>query len=613
MSIPLMIETQSEVRRLLIAGSELAAGDFRLKKLLPQMKKAGEGVSVFARVAEAMEKVIEPGGEKVSEKLLELANIVNAILYTQGQTGIAGELTEIDSVEINLPTAVPFRRLSPVIDALTTKGSGRLEVIKEAYADGVFRDLRLVYPLIHALDDNYSDIAELVAAVLKELGAVILPVLKENFDFNGGKGYARRIDIISKLAGRSEKEFILRAVEEGTGEVRVSAVKALKDYPECEALLLELSKDRKKDIREASLLSLAYLGTEAAVKRLFDVFKSKERESAVYPVKVSSSKNTTRMLLDEAENALEILLKSEKGFSLFAKKVEPPPDELIESFHTILGCMEGKKDREIFEFLTKCLEHTKHLQQFKVTKSGGYNIENAITRMVAHNILAFETEEAFSVLDSVRGKYDNNLIAYSFEAALRSKDSGYVFDQYARHVKGGRKSYEGQEILGIMDRTIDFAKPFRLMEYYGVRPVYGRTANSDEEEIQWDHRWLKVLMDMDEMSLVCRLASEKEARCIEYLLKKLEANKNFNDGGLKDIVRGLLQARYPKIMDVILQILDHNFKRTGHYLGYYFNDFARVLRLLPSESAKGLEDFAADYNNEAAAKLFEVAQDIKGT
>jgi len=89
MSIPLLIETQSEVKRLLIAGSGLATRDFRLKKLLPQMKKAGESVPVFARVADAMEKVIEPEtNDQVSEKLLELSNIVNAILYTQGQTGI---------------------------------------------------------------------------------------------------------------------------------------------------------------------------------------------------------------------------------------------------------------------------------------------------------------------------------------------------------------------------------------------------------------------------------------------------------------------------------------------------------------------------------------------
>lgn len=612
MSMQLIMEIQSEVQRLIIAGSELAASDFRLKKLLPQIKKAGEGVPVFARVAEAMEKVVEPVDKQVSEVLLDLYNIVNAILYTQGKTGVDGILSDIDTAELNLSTTVSCRRLKTVIEALTEKGSGRLEVIKEAYDNGIFSDLRLVYPLVEGLDDNYPDIALLVTEILKGFGKVIIPVLKNNFDYNGGKAHARRIDIIAETGGRDEKEFILKALEEGRAEVKTSAVKALKYFPECEPVLLDLTKDKKKEIREASLLSLAYQGSDTGVNRLFEVFYSKEGNAAVLPVKAGNSKNISLRLVAEAEKVLEVILKSEKGaFSLFNKKVELPSEDFVNSFAVLLYCMEGKKDTQIFNFLKKCLEHTNHLQQFSVNISNGYEHENTLARMAARNMFVIGTREALELLDSFEGKYASCLIAYSFKVALLLRDSEYIFDHYSRYVRNGRKSYEGSVILDIMESCIDFERPYRLYDPFDTcvrNNVYNYLRRDD---IKWDSRWLRVLEEIDELTLVCRLSSGNDAKCIKYLLKKLESNMNFNDKYIRVILKGLIQAQYPEILKVVIKVLEHNFKGTGHYMGYYLNDFIRIIQLLPPECAEGLEHFASGYNNDAAMKLSEAARYIK--
>ena len=47
------------------------------------------------------------------------------------------------------------------------------------------------------------------------------------------------------------------------------------------------------------------------------------------------------------------------------------------------------------------------------------------------------------------------------------------------------------------------------------------------------------------------------------------------------------------------------------YMGYYLNDFVRVIQLLPSECADDLEHFASGYNNDAALKLFEAAHYLR--
>ena len=53
MSIPVLIDCFTEVRRLAIAGSHLAVDDFRLKRLVDPLKATGKKAPVFAKVAEA--------------------------------------------------------------------------------------------------------------------------------------------------------------------------------------------------------------------------------------------------------------------------------------------------------------------------------------------------------------------------------------------------------------------------------------------------------------------------------------------------------------------------------------------------------------------------------
>ena len=132
MSIPVLIQTYDEVRRLAIAGSVVAPGDFRLKKLVPPLEQAGRKAPVFAKVAEAVKRLAESNEQTSAVELLELATLVNSILYTQGETGLEGELTPLPTVELGRPrTQASARVLKPLQEALATTGSGRFEIIRD--------------------------------------------------------------------------------------------------------------------------------------------------------------------------------------------------------------------------------------------------------------------------------------------------------------------------------------------------------------------------------------------------------------------------------------------------------------------------------------------------
>ena len=164
MSIPVLIEVYDEMRRLAIAGSAVAPGDFRLKKLIPPLEKSGEKAPVFAKVAQAATAVVESNEKTASTALLELTTLVNAILYTQGETGAAGDFADLPSIDMGVQTSsqASARVLKPLMEALTTTGSGRLEIISEAHKRDAFRDLRLVKPALNAIDDPYPEIGEFV-------------------------------------------------------------------------------------------------------------------------------------------------------------------------------------------------------------------------------------------------------------------------------------------------------------------------------------------------------------------------------------------------------------------------------------------------------------------
>src|SRR6516162_11797048 len=98
MSIPVLIQTYDEVRRLAIAGSVVAPGDFRLQKLLPPLEQTGQKAPVFAKVGEAVKRLVESNEKTSAAALLELATLINSILYTQGETGMDGDLLPLKTI-----------------------------------------------------------------------------------------------------------------------------------------------------------------------------------------------------------------------------------------------------------------------------------------------------------------------------------------------------------------------------------------------------------------------------------------------------------------------------------------------------------------------------------
>src|SRR5947208_16899497 len=100
MSIAVLTQVYDEARRLAVAGSVVARGDFRLKKLLPPLDQTAAKAPVFGKVAEAARAVVDGPEAASAGPLLELTSLVTADLYTQGEPGAAGELAPRETVDL---------------------------------------------------------------------------------------------------------------------------------------------------------------------------------------------------------------------------------------------------------------------------------------------------------------------------------------------------------------------------------------------------------------------------------------------------------------------------------------------------------------------------------
>lgn len=276
MSIAVLTQVYTEARRLAIAGSVVARGDFRLKKLLPPLEAAGKQAPVFAKVAEAATKVIDGPEASSAEALLELTSLVNAVLYTQGETGLAGKLDAVETTDLGGSVVQTSARvLKPLLEALSSTGSGRLELVKDAHERGLFRDLRLVKPALAAIDDPYPEIADLMTEkVLPLYGKAILPELRSKYDPKGTKGHPRRLKLMHAVDAAGTKELVKAALDGGSKEVKVAAIACL--GAEDLSFLVEQAAAKAQDVRAAAYQSLARIDKPEAVAVLAKAVAGKD-------------------------------------------------------------------------------------------------------------------------------------------------------------------------------------------------------------------------------------------------------------------------------------------------------------------------------------------------
>lgn len=95
MDITPIYDLRGRLRAAFIAGTNLLAEDFRLKRAVEAFAPLEKAAPVFARVGELSRMLIEPGEAGAEGKegiLLDAITLVDAVCCTQGAVGVSGNL-----------------------------------------------------------------------------------------------------------------------------------------------------------------------------------------------------------------------------------------------------------------------------------------------------------------------------------------------------------------------------------------------------------------------------------------------------------------------------------------------------------------------------------------
>ncbi len=358
MAIPILNELNDELTRLFAAGSRLAAEDPRIKKHLPALKKLGEKAPVFAKIGDQLEQLLTASPEATPKKLIEAKTLLLSVLNTQGETKAACELSELEERQAKLgSTAKTYKQLSPILDALRKSGYSRMETLKNALAEGLFEDPRLLKSAALAITDgNHELVNYLIDSVYPAADVAIYEYIEQDFDLEGKSADALRLRAMYRLKGKDLLSFVEDCQEKGGVAVRVEAINLLSAHKEYEDLLLSLLED-KKAIKEAALHALLNMQSEKGINRAIAMLSGKDAKLAREVLPAHSGSYLANEALALAKNSYQ----KAKDYRLTAQDTEDSPDRaqkaaLVLQLHQDMNLLANKEDQNIAIFLSSMLE-----------------------------------------------------------------------------------------------------------------------------------------------------------------------------------------------------------------------------------------------------------------
>jgi hypothetical protein len=595
MSLALIQESAKEVRRLAIAGSPLAVGDFRLKKLIPPLEQAGAKVPVFAQVARAIGDVVNGKEADSAANLLNLSTLLNAILYTQGQTSAEGELRELEMFPSNsASTRTSARVLKPLVQALTSTGGGRFETVKSAVERNAFNDLRLIDPAIQALGDVYPELADLVAEkILPGFGPGIVPLLKSGFDLKGKKSDARRLQIMHQLDPAGTLPLCKTALEDGAVEVKVTAIACLGKHEDCLPLVLEQVNAKNKQLRAAALEALAEHDRPEVTTLFTELVKGNALDILAGPFRKLENKQVLKSLLDEGKHVYGLMLKGDS--------------EQIARYGDILDCLTYRNESEVEDFLLDCFANSEKLNKLKAAKNST-NAGTDIAFFLTSSLYRIGSRKTLEVVLAKRDALPTGAFPLILRAAVRAWPPDRVFTEFSLLLD--QKKGAGKDKCTELQRFISAAHGAESSRFHALA---FDESDSDESQalkaVAWDARWLDAAIKADQPEIVCSLARPGHKGVVTYLLKLVDAKGKLRLGL---IIEALARCQYPKLTDLYLSLVAKGTKGSKRW-DYELQQLIETARHLPPADLPRLEEFAGKLDQNYQDHFLEAIAPLRPT
>ena len=568
-----LYDLQQELNRLFIAGSKFAKNDPRLQKYIPILKKLGEKAPVFNKLAQEVEALLQVESQQSAEKLLNVSTLLYSVLYTQGVT-IQAEATKalqepnVSIADVN--TTYSYLQLKPVLQALTHSNSGRLEVLKDAFERGIFKDSRTFGYLSYALADKYTELADYVLqTIIPTCGQAMLPFLLSDFRLEDKTENVRRLRLLYQLKYAEMNSLTDKIFGESLPNLQAEAISIIaeKKDTQTEDFIMSLTSDKNKLVREASYKALAILGTQRSIDKLLALYETNKAKgnakALAEAISLLAIPSHYQPFLKKVYEQFNILLSIEKTDNNVAVT------NAFERFAIDLDILENKDCNEVYEFLSELLQS----QKFNTLRRSLFkNTYDPIPMKIVGILNSFEA-------DKVVAFYDKHKQYLTFNSGYNDLWINFFWRAF------NNENFSKEQLFETFSTTLgkSLATGSMLETFSGTNGYYTYTVRkcSEVRVDRIDPRWIPVfysfLRSLKKLhnnyalnTFIILDALEKDGKSLdEWLLKAL--SETFSEDTIW-LYRLILKRNLPNKYELVYHSLEKMKAGNAYYFLYNLSD-----------------------------------------
>lgn len=419
MSLQALLNLKEQLDRIAIAGTSLLENDFRLQRNLEALDPLAAASPVFAKITENVQKLLNAPKETRNFILLDVLALVNAVVYTQGSFGCAGEPTK-QNIELGRYLELSYTELKAILDPITSQGSGRFVPIQELWNSHpeYFADYRIIYRLVNALDESYAELGALYVKILHsqlEEGNFSPKLLEENFDPEGKRSMIRRVQLLAYA--NEEQKWLLEQLPKAKKAVKEAIILALGKDKANLAILLDLANTEKGKNYQAVLRALAHIDTYET-KQLWEKEFEKDPLAAIQLLAGS----TTPLAI---ELASQFLLEIMKNLA-----ANPQNKEAMNAFPHCLEAMVGKWNADSVNVWSQAAQYAKHIYN---NPSNCGATTTMLASALAKSLVVNPCNEAKATAQYLAEQYPS-FLCIGFLADALTLPSEALYDKYADRI-----------------------------------------------------------------------------------------------------------------------------------------------------------------------------------
>ena len=568
-----LYDLQQELNRLFIAGSKFAKNDPRLQKYIPILKKLGEKAPVFNKLAQEVEVLLQVESQQSAEKLLNVSTLLYSVLYTQGIT-IQAEATKalqepnVSIADVN--TTYSYLQLKPVLQALTHSNSGRLEVLKDAFERGIFKDSRTFGYLSYALADKYTELADYVLqTIIPTCGQAMLPFLLSDFRLEDKTENVRRLRLLYQLKYAEMNSLTDKIFGESLPNLQAEAISIIaeKKDTQTEDFIMSLTSDKNKLVREASYKALAILGTQRSIDKLLALYETNKAKgnakALAEAISLLAIPSHYQPFLKKVYEQFNILLSIEKTDN------NATVTNAFERFAIDLDILENKDCNEVYEFLSELLQS----QKFNTLRRSLFkNTYDPIPMKIVGILNSFEA-------DKVVAFYDKHKQYLTFNSGYNDLWINFFWRAF------NNENFSKEQLFETFSTTLgkSVATGSMLEAFSGTNGYYTYTVRkcSEVRVDRIDPRWIPVfysfLRSLKKLhnnyalnTFIILDALEKDGKSLdEWLLKAL--SETFSEDTIW-LYHLILKRNLPNKYELVYHSLEKMKAGNAYYFLYNLSD-----------------------------------------